>query len=139
MGRAEREERIAKMRTEINEFSTRVLNYKESDEHKCLENAENQYLLIVNQLEQSKLEILKLREQLEKCHSDNLVVKSESEKWTASANFELKSAKSEVACLKQVTEKLQTELQAVNKVNFEASIQCESSKREIEILRGVIN
>jgi len=116
---AEREDIISKMRMEVHQYSTRIINYKESDDYRALL---KQYELIVQQLEAAKGEIRTIRDQSEKYRSEILVIKQTSESGTASIRFELESAKSENARLSQIIEALRVELENTKKANSELII-----------------
>jgi chromosome segregation ATPase len=115
----EREDIISKMRVEVHQYSTRVINYKESDDYRALQ---NQYELILQQLEASRTEIRNLRDQSEKYRSEILVIKSSSESGVSSIRYELESAKSENARLTQIVEALRIELEKTKKENSELLI-----------------
>lgn len=89
---------------------------QDSDDFRTLQ---KQYELLIQQLEQSKLEVRTIREQSDKYRSEIVLLRSQSESGTASIRFELDSAKAEVTRVNQVIEMLRIELEKVKKENSE--------------------
>ena len=87
---------------------------QDSDDYRSLL---KQYERLIQQLEAAKVEIRSVREQSEKYRSEILVIKSSSETGVASIRYELESAKSENARLKQMIEALRIELENTKKEN----------------------
>jgi chromosome segregation ATPase len=73
----EREDQIANLRVEVHKSTTRIIDYKDSEDYRTLQRS---YELLFKQLEEERKESARLREVTEKLRSEIIIVRQDTDK-----------------------------------------------------------